>query len=118
MLKRDERSGLMAFIKAHRSSESVQEAAEKLGIDATKYKRRMSVWNVSLKKKGYKPLEPHQGRLNRTDAVLAQLESEGLIEKVKTKSKDNKELFKTFKVEAASKRKAPQSEMFDGGSWD
>ena len=112
MAKRDERSGLMAFIKAHRSSESVEEAAEKLGIDTTKYKRRMSVWNVSLKKKGYKPLKPHKDRLTRTDAVLELLESEGLIEKADPKRGPIKEdLF-------PKREKSVQKEMFEDDSWD
>ena len=81
MSKRDERSGLEAFVRAHQSSGSIGEAAEKLGIDEIKYKKRFSVYNHRLKKNGYEPLVRHSGKITRTDAALAQLEKEGLLVK-------------------------------------
>ena len=85
MGKRDERSGLEAFVRAHQSSGSIGEAAEKLGIDEIKYKKRFSVYNHRLKKNGYEPLVRHSGKITRTDAALAQLEKEGLLTKATVK---------------------------------
>jgi|TARA_R100000805_G_C3585621_1_gene88479 hypothetical protein len=81
MGKRDERSGLEAFVRAHQTSGSVGEAAEKLGIDEVKYKKRFSVYNHRLKKNGYEPMVRHSGKITRTDAALAQLEKEGLLKR-------------------------------------
>jgi len=70
-VKRDHRSGLEAFVRAHQTSGSVGEAAEKLGIDEVKYKKRLSVYNVRLKKAGYEPLEKHGGKITNTEKALS-----------------------------------------------
>ena len=73
--------GLEGFIRAHQTSGSVEEAAEKLGIDEIKYKKRLSVYNHRLKKSGYEPLVRHDKKITKTKLALEQLEKEGLLMK-------------------------------------
>ena len=73
--------GMEAFIRAHQSSGSVGEAAEKLGIDEIKYRKRLAVYNHRLKKAGYLPLERHDKKITNTQKALHQLAEEGLLQR-------------------------------------
>jgi len=79
--KRTEKSGLEAFIRIHKSHSTVEEAAAALGIDVLKYKKRLSVYNVTLKKNGYEPLQYHGKKTTRTAVALSKLEADGLIQR-------------------------------------
>jgi hypothetical protein len=79
--------GLEAFIRAHQTSGSVGEAAEKLGIDEIKYKKRLSVYNHRLKKMGYLPLERHDKKITSTEKALQSLEAEGLLQRAPERPK-------------------------------
>ena len=73
--------GLEGFIRAHQTSATIVEAAEKLGIGETAYKKRFSVYNLRLRRAGYDPLVRHDGKHTRTAKALEKLAQEGLIKK-------------------------------------
>jgi hypothetical protein len=73
--------GLEGFIRAHQTSATIVEAAEKLGINEAAYRKRFSVYNYRLKKSGYEPLVRHDGKDTRTAKALEKLALEGLINK-------------------------------------
>lgn len=79
--------GLSAFVRIHQTSGSIAEAAEKLGIDEIKYKKRLSVYNHRLKKMGYLPLERHDKKITSTEKALQSLEAEGLLQRAPERPK-------------------------------
>jgi hypothetical protein len=71
--------GLEGFIRAHQTSATIVEAAEKLGINEAAYRKRFSVYNYRLKKSGYEPLVRHDKKITKAKLALEQLEKEGLL---------------------------------------